>query len=507
MRGGRWVAILAGGLAIGVLGGAVVGALRSGSDLATFVGRFHPLLVHLPIGFLLLTAVVEGLGRTRRYAEARLLVPLLLGLSAISVVVAIVTGTLLAGGGQYDPVLVARHQTWGMYLGVVVLLATVAAWLRGVQGTKRSEVLAGGSLLLALVMLGVTGHHGGSLTHGESFLTEHMPPLPFLTSAAASTARGPVDPSATPVFASLVAPTLQERCVSCHGPARQAGGLRLDSADALRKGGDTGAVIVAGQAASSELVHRIWLPASDKKLMPPKGHAPPTHAEAAVLRWWIDQGASFDQVLADVEVPAELEAAVTDRLGPIDFDAPAILSVRVPAGDPKAIADLQGLKLRVEPLRDATALLLVQAPPAARAVADADLAKLEPLAAQITWLDLGGTAVTDDGLTTLLPKLVNLSRLSLDRTAITDRTMTALASLQRLESVNLYATQVTDASLETLGKLPRLASVYAWQTQITPQGVETLQSSHRKLRVNLGAPPDPPVAAASEPASKKKADD
>jgi uncharacterized membrane protein len=503
----RWVARLEVVVIVAVVGGVVLGALRTGGDLAAFVGRFHPLLVHLPIGFLILTAIVEGLSRSKRYADARRLVPPLLALGALSVLAAIVTGTLLARSGEYDAALVARHQTWGMYLGVVVVLAGVAAWLRSVQETTRATALYGGTFALSLLLMAVTGHFGGSLTHGESFLTEHMPPVPWLTPATASTARGPVDPSSTPVFATLVAPTLQNRCTGCHGPARQAGGLRLDSVEALRKGGEGGPVIVPGQAAASEMVRRIWLPASDKKVMPPKGHPSPTHAEGALLRWWIDQGASFDQVLADVEVPGELEAAVIDRLGPIDFDAPAILAVRVPPGDPNAIEALRQLKLRVEPLRHDTGLLHVQAPPAARALSDTDLTRLAPLASQITWLDLGGTAVTDAGVQALLPKLVNLSRLSLDRTAVTDTALAPLASLQRLETINLYATQVTDAGLEPLGKLPRLTAVYAWQTQITPAGVETLQATHKKLRVNLGAPPEPPAATERAQAASKKSTD
>ena len=271
-------------LIVAVIGGVGLGAWRTGGDLAAFVGRFHPLLVHLPIGFLILTAIVEGLSRSRRYAEARRLVPLLLALSALSVLGAVVTGTLLARGGEYDAALVGRHQAWGMYLGVAVVLAVVAAWLRGVQETTRSRALYGGTFALSLLLMGVTGHFGGSLTHGESFLSEHMPPLPWLTPATASTARGPVDRNATPVFATLVAPTLQSRCAGCHGQARQSGGLRLDSVEAIRKGGDGGAVIVAGQAAASEMVRRIWLPASDKKVMPPKGHPSPTHAEGALLR-------------------------------------------------------------------------------------------------------------------------------------------------------------------------------------------------------------------------------
>jgi hypothetical protein len=239
--------------------------------------------------------------------------------------------------------------------------------------------------------------------------------------------------------------------------------------------------------------------------MPPKGHPSPSHAEVAVLRWWIDQGASFDQMLADAQVSPDIEPALADRLGPVDFSAPSILSVRVPAAGARAIAALTALKLRVEPLRADSSLLMVQAPPAARALDDTGLKALEPLAAQIAWLDLGGTQITDAGLTQLLPKLTNLWRVSLDRTAITDRALLPLEKLSRLEAINLYATQVTDAGLKPLEKLPRLRSVYAWQTQVTPQGAEALQTAAKKVHVNVGAPPAPVVEmTADEKAPKPK---
>ena len=467
------------------------------TELQPFVGRFHPLLVHLPIGFLLLAGVVEVLSRLKRFEDAGIsrVMPTLLALCVLSTGGAIVTGTLLSWTGEYDAALVGRHQQWGLMLGTIVVLTCAAAWWRERAPGRAPGLLYAGSFGTAFLLLAVTGHLGGSLTHGEAFLTEHMPAVPFLTAARASTARGPVDPSTTPVFKTLVAPTLEARCVGCHGPARQSGKLRLDSPEAIRKGGEDGAVIVPGSAAGSLMVRRIFLPTSDKKAMPPRGHPAPSHADVALLRWWIDQGASFDQVLADTQVAPELEPAIADRLGPVDLSAPAILSVRVPQADAKALAALKVLNLRVEPLRAGSALLMIEAPPAARTLDDKGLAALEPLAAQIAWLNLGGTQVTDAGVTKLLPKLVNLWKLSLDRTAITDRALAPLEKLTRLESINVYGTAVTDAGLKPLEKLPRLRSVYAWQTQVTTQGAETLQASAKKAHVNIGAPPTPQIEA------------
>lgn len=471
-------------LAVGVLG------LRSaGGDLQVFVGRFHPLIVHLPIGVLLLAGIVEALSRTRRFAGAGLerLLLVIVGIGALTTIAAILTGLLLSSSGEYDAALVARHQQWGLLLGLTALLATVGAWWRIGAAARAPHTLYAASLVGALVLVTVTGHYGGSLTHGETYLTEHLP----FRARQDDAARGAVDLSTTKVFATLVAPTIEARCVGCHGPARQSGKLRLDSPEAIRKGGESGAAVTPGSAAGSLIVRRIFLPTSDAKVMPPKGHPTPSHADVALLRWWIDQGASFDQVLADATVTPDVEPAIAARLGPVDFAAPAILSVRVQPGDPKAIAAARALKLRVEPLRDDSSLLVIKAPPAARGFDDAALKTLEPLATQIAWLDLGGTQVTDAGLSVLLPRLVNLWRLSLDRTAITDRALLPLEKLPRLETVNVYATQVTDAGLKPLEKLPRLRAVYAWQTQVTSAGAESLKAAARKVQVNVGAPPEP----------------
>ncbi len=88
-----------------------------------------------------------------------------------------------------------------------------------------------------------------------------------------------------------VRPLLTATCVSCHGPAKQKGGLRLDrKGDALR-GGDSGPVIVPGKGAESSMV-LLASGADANQVMPPKG----THLTAeqvGVLRAWIDQGADW----------------------------------------------------------------------------------------------------------------------------------------------------------------------------------------------------------------------
>ena len=114
-----------------------------------------------------------------------------------------------------------------------------------------------------------------------------MTPLLLLCLVAAP-AEAP--PSAAVDYLRDVKPILTQNCVKCHGPDRQRGGLRLDTAAAVRKGGDSGPAAVPGQSGKSRMVLAVT-GAEGVKAMPPKG-PPLDAARVAVLRAWIDAGAS-----------------------------------------------------------------------------------------------------------------------------------------------------------------------------------------------------------------------
>lgn len=102
-------------------------------------------------------------------------------------------------------------------------------------------------------------------------------------------------------FAADVQPLLKQRCVSCHNASFQTAHLRLDDKDAALQGGDSGPVILPGNAAESLLIRRIS--GSDLGLrMPPTGALP--DREIAVLRKWIDEGAEWPDAAVDTETGA-----------------------------------------------------------------------------------------------------------------------------------------------------------------------------------------------------------
>ncbi|HEY1188954.1 MAG TPA: DUF1549 domain-containing protein, partial [Gemmata sp.] len=87
-----------------------------------------------------------------------------------------------------------------------------------------------------------------------------------------------------------VQPILAKHCVSCHGPDKQKGGLRLDRGPDALKGGDSGAVIAPGKPADSALVKRLTAADAGER-MPPNG--PLTQEQIGTLARWIETGAKW----------------------------------------------------------------------------------------------------------------------------------------------------------------------------------------------------------------------
>jgi hypothetical protein len=97
-------------------------------------------------------------------------------------------------------------------------------------------------------------------------------------------------PEAVEFFESRVRPILVERCVNCHGPKKQSGGLRLDSREAMIKGGDTGPAVVPAKVEESLIIQAVSY-RHDELKMPPKGKLADT--DVAFLTQWVSLGAPW----------------------------------------------------------------------------------------------------------------------------------------------------------------------------------------------------------------------
>ncbi len=135
------------------------------------MGYFHPLLVHLPIGFLLLAILMDLLAYRSAFVQYRAAVPSTLFLGFVAALLSCGTGYLLASSGDYEPTSLQTHQQAGW----IVAGASGVLWmLSGVFFRKQSQAGSRWMSALLLALGGViayTGHQGGSLTHGSDYLS------------------------------------------------------------------------------------------------------------------------------------------------------------------------------------------------------------------------------------------------------------------------------------------------------------------------------------------------
>jgi uncharacterized membrane protein/mono/diheme cytochrome c family protein len=285
--------------------------IQSTAELATFVGRFHPLLVHLPIGMLILLAALEVAAMLPWWPEAARSRNFVLALALPATLCSAATGWLLAGSGGYDPDLLQWHRWGGVGVAGALALATLLNF-RTAKGAYRIALFA------TCAGLGVTSHFGGSLTHGHDYLTRYAPaPLRKLLGAPPSPSGTGQNPSTDwtrqVVYRDVVQPILDQYCVGCHGPEKSKAKLRLDTHDGLKQGTKDGPVIVAGDVARSALTRVLALPPSDDLHMPPSGKPQPTADDLALIRWWVASGASATRTVADSAPSAELRAVLESR--------------------------------------------------------------------------------------------------------------------------------------------------------------------------------------------------
>ena len=208
------------------------------SELGLFFGRLHPLLVHLPIGLIVLLAFLEVLARFPRFKHANANVrrdpcPGGPGCGHVgSLRLAALLGRRLSGA------VAAWHKWTGIGTACVCALAALLYYFNLKQSYRWCLCCSFFALVLA-------SHFGGSLTHGSDYLARYAPgPLRAWLGGAAPAAPAPPKPkdiAQLQVFAEVIQPVLQRDCVSCHGPEKPKGKLRLDSLEALLKGGEFGA--------------------------------------------------------------------------------------------------------------------------------------------------------------------------------------------------------------------------------------------------------------------------
>lgn len=458
------------------------------SDWILFFGRFHPLVLHLPIGFLLIAFLLETLSRFRPFTLYKPAVLLILGLGAAFSIITTILGLMLARAGDYSPELLSIHQWYGIALTVT---ACTAFALKKISVRKSVWEKVYLSVMLCMVgCLVIAGHYGGSLTHGSDYLTQYMPgALRRIAGLPVSESRRvPItNLSDAQVFSDIIHPILNTRCVSCHNESKRKGDLMMHTPKALLAGGENGPIFIPGNAAGSNMIERIHLPEIHDDHMPPKGKTQLTTDEITLLTWWINEGAPFDKKVAEVRTDDEVQSVLNALVDP-DANKTAVeklLATPVKPADEQMVKALQGKGIVLRPLSSEVHWLQASLNERHQLSVDTMAEAFSSVSEQLTWLNLGGTKTTDEILASI-GELKNLTILHLENTEVTDNGLKHLTSLPYLEYLNLYGTKVSDTGIQQLRELKNLKKLYVWQTSVTVEGVAKLKVALPELEVDRG---------------------
>jgi len=437
------------------------------AQLLQFVGRFHPLLVHLPIAVLFLVPLFELSGRSRHFSYLLPAVDFLLCVAICAAIFAALLGWCLARGGGYSGQLMTQHM-WG---AILVAAATWICWfLRTRIKVPRFARFYGFALVATLGLVSFTGYRGGQLSQGENHLTQFMPvPLRSLLGISASENGTPKSSGADPstFYGARIQPLFADHCVTCHGQNKHKAGLRLDSFAAVIRGSKHGPIVRVGDAKNSELFRRITLPPMDEDFMPAEHKRPLSPDDVKLIELWISSGASATQS-ADAIKAAPPASTGQSSVAEVEFEGIDPASV---ARDRSALAPIVSqIQKRLPNVVDyrsrASADVVIAAAWLGPRFGDTEMGVLAPISNRIVIADFSNTAITDRSANALAD-MKNLRQLRLTHTNVTDATIQALGSLRELESLSVFDTRATPAALPVIAQLPKLRHVYAGETKIS----------------------------------------
>ena len=475
-----------------------------------FIGHLHPVIVHLPIGILLLGVLMMVY---EHYSKVDLGAPISLAflVGSISAVMACIAGWILSNSGEYDTVLVQKHQWTGITTAVIGLLVYFLKQYR--------KLLA---IILTLLVF-ITGHYGGTLTHGENYLfnsnensntitTDTLETESKNITQTISNGRDSLTIETHNVYKEQIAHLLKLRCYNCHSAIKQKNGLRLDAAAYIKKGGKNGRILVAGNPFKSPIYASLLLPLEDEKHMPPKGKHQLSQNEILIIENWIKSGASFEDIIDTISnnelfknvasqntitdknilaTPAKVNSEITETKNQEIENNNSIKSfvkiINLPNPAPISPAIIEGFKqenIILTNIAEGSNFVManfINVVPFNNAILQA----LKNINEQLVVLKLTNLPINDNDIK-IVADLKNIKKLNVENTLITDNGMEYIKQLSKLEQLNLYGTNVSDEGLMELASLKNLSVLYLWKTKVTLNGIEQFKKINPKVAIEIG---------------------
>ena len=416
-------------------------------ELLKYFGKFHPLVLHLPIGSLLMTFLLVLFSRFQK-ESLDYAIRIGVDFSFAGSFMAALLGYLLSLDEAYDFNTLKFH----FWAGIVTLILSFSLCvLHRIKG-KENTFLS--FYFLTLVALSVAGHKGGQITHGEDYLsTANLFEEPNFI----------VVKDSIDLYKDVVHVVFEDKCISCHNANKSKSGLRLDSYDLMLNGGERGSMFDHKNLNKSRLLQYISLPKDDELHMPPKNKTQLTEKEKWLLKHWVTSGSYLDKGKLSLNINEDLKSNVISFLG---------VDEKVKALGSNDLAELLSAGFRIKP--NALHDNLLKAKFIKSELTDEQLNSLLKVKNQLIELDLSNTNFNDE-MSSVLEHLTRLKVLRLDQTKISDYALNSLKNIN-LEVLNLCNTEVTKRGVQDLLELNPPKTIYAWNTLVDKDQQKQLAS-------------------------------
>ncbi|MBM3402694.1 MAG: hypothetical protein FJY21_10380 [Bacteroidetes bacterium] len=432
-------------------------------DLALFSGRLHPIIVHLPIGFLLLATLFELFSYQKNLEHLKLSVSFTLFLGLISAVFACILGYILSLSDDYEQEELVNHKISGIALALSsgILFLISSGKLNGYFKVKRSVFT--GLCVLVILLMSYTGHQGGKLTHGTEYLSLEL----LLQKERIKQ----LNVEQALIFEDVVHPVLIQRCSQCHRDGKKKGELSMKTLEDLKIGGKNGAAVVPGSLKESELYKRITLDPEHEKYMPTDGKTPLTDSEVEIIKWWIEKAQAVNgKKMTELKNTQSITPIIASylKIGEAGSSSDP-QNPEYPVSNPdipvfsnlKLLDSLRNLGLNIRVMQHQPLMLDITLTEMESDRIELLIPGLKAISKNVVWLNLSSNKLNDRDLD-FLPFMVNLEKLRLEKNPITDKSIPYISTLKHLEAVNLNETGMTKAGVEQLKKMPSIKRVYEW---------------------------------------------
>ena len=440
-------------------------------DLDLFFGRFHSLVVHLPIGFIFLVIFFElYYGFLKKELNNKLVI-LSWFFCFLSSLFSSITGFLLSSRGHYIDENLFIHKTFGFILVGISLLSLLGrtSFLKFQLNFRNKSILN----IAVIILLLITGHLGGNLTHGNEYLTEFSPIQIKNSEVDNRNIYKNID--SIYIYKDLVSPIFDSKCISCHNKEIKRGELDMSSLVSLLKGGNSGKILDKTNPNQSELFKRITLPQENIKFMPSDGE-PTSYYEKNLILWWIENLSESDQLIKPSEVSDKMKY-VFNHLYSLDFEQKS-WDKRLKLEKLESFKEIDPNKFEIKFISNQQKYISVKY--LRENISTNDFEDLREINDHIVYFDIYNGQIGIEMIKNLLD-FKNLVKLSLKDNLITDEGIKLISSLENIEVLNLIGTNVTEKSFDNFKTFKNLKRIYLWKSGVKNDQIKSFNQNQNKV--------------------------